>query len=82
VYVHPDTHGRGVGRALLNALIESTERAGIWTIQSGIFPENTASLALHAAAGFRTVGTREKLGRRDGSWRDVILLERRSPMIH
>jgi L-amino acid N-acyltransferase YncA len=82
VYVHPDTRGRGVGRALLNALIESTERAGIWTIQSGIFPENTASLALHAAAGFRTVGTREKLGRHDGVWRDVILLERRSPMIH
>ena len=82
VYVHPDARGRGVGRALLDALIESTERAGIWTIQSGIFPENTASLALHAAAGFRTVGTRERLGRHDGAWRDVILLERRSPMIH
>jgi L-amino acid N-acyltransferase YncA len=82
VYVHPDARGRGVGRALLNALIGSTEGAGIWTIQSGIFPENTASLALHAAAGFRTVGTRERLGRHHGVWRDVILLERRSPMIH
>jgi phosphinothricin acetyltransferase len=82
VYVHPDARGRGVGRALLNALIESTESAGIWTIRSGIFPENRASLALHAAAGFRTVGTHEKLGRHHGVWRDVILLERRSPMIH
>jgi L-amino acid N-acyltransferase YncA len=81
VYVHPDARGRGVGRALLEALIESTERAGIWTIQSGIFPENTPSLALHAAVGFRTVGTREKYGRHRGVWRDVILLERRSPMI-
>jgi L-amino acid N-acyltransferase YncA len=82
VYVHPGARGRGVGRALLDALIESTESAGIWTIQSGIFPENTASLALHAAAGFRTVGTREKLGCHNGVWRDVILLERRSPMIN
>ena len=82
VYVHPDARGRGVGRALLDVLIESTERAGIWTIQSGIFPENAASLALHAAAGFRTVGTRERLGRHRGVWRDVILLERRSPMIN
>ena len=82
VYVHPDARGRGVGRALLEALIESTESAGIWTIQSGIFPENTASLALHAASGFRTVGIREKLGRHHGVWRDVILLERRSPMIN
>jgi L-amino acid N-acyltransferase YncA len=82
VYVHPDARGRGVGRVLLEALIGSTERAGIWTIQSGIFPENAASLALHAAVGFRTVGTREKLGRHHGVWRDVILLERRSPMIN
>ena len=81
VYVHPDAHGRGVGRALLEALIDSTETAGIWTIQSGIFPENTASLALHAACGFRTIGTREKIGRHHGVWRDVLLLERRSPAI-
>jgi L-amino acid N-acyltransferase YncA len=82
VYVHPDARRLGVGRALLEALIESTERVGIWTIQSGIFPENTASLALHAAVGFRTVGTRERLGRHQGVWRDVILLERRSPVIN
>jgi L-amino acid N-acyltransferase YncA len=73
--------GRGVGRALLRALIDSTERAGIWTIQSGIFPENTASLALHHACGFRTIGTRERVGRHHGAWRDVLLLERRSPTV-
>jgi L-amino acid N-acyltransferase YncA len=81
VYVHPDAQGRGVGRALLAALIASTEEAGIWTIQSGIFPENTASLRLHAACGFRAVGVRERLGRHHGVWRDVTLLERRSPAI-
>jgi L-amino acid N-acyltransferase YncA len=81
VYVHPDARGRGVGRALLEALISSTERAGIWTIQSGVFPENTASIALHAACGFRVVGTRERLGRHHGAWRDVVLMERRSPAV-
>ena len=81
VYVHPHAAGGGVGRALLAALIESTEAAGIWTIQSGIFPENTASLALHARAGFRVVGLRERLGLHDGRWRDVILLERRSTSV-
>ncbi len=81
VYVHPDAHGNGIGRALLHALIISTEAAGIWTVQSGIFPENTASLRLHATSGFRTVGTRERLGKHHNTWRDVILLERRSPHI-
>lgn len=86
VYVHPDARGRGVGRRLLDALIESTEQAGIWTIQSGVFPENTASLSLHKAAGFRVVGTRERIGKMtygplEGQWRDVILLERRSPLV-
>ena len=80
VYVHPDARGRGVGSALLRSLIASTEAAGIWTIQSGVFPENTASLALHERAGFRRVGTRERLGRHHGRWRDVVLLERRSPV--
>jgi L-amino acid N-acyltransferase YncA len=78
VYVHPDARGRGVGRRLLDELIASTERAGIWTIESRIFPENTASAALHRAAGFRTVGTRERLGQHHGVWRDVVLIERRS----
>ncbi|CAL9631209.1 hypothetical protein SUDANB120_06103 [Streptomyces sp. enrichment culture] len=81
VYVHPDARGRGVARALLDALIASTEAAGIWTIQSGIFPENTASLALHQRAGFRMIGTRERIGRHHGTWRDVILLERRSTLV-
>ncbi|MEV4810822.1 GNAT family N-acetyltransferase [Micromonospora avicenniae] len=81
VYVHPDARGRGVGRVLLEALIASTEQAGIWTIQSGIFPENTASLALHAACGFRTVGTRRRIGHHHGVWRDVTLIERRSSVV-
>ncbi len=81
VYVHPAARGRGVARALLDAFVASTEAAGVWTIQSGVFPENTASLALHRAAGFRVVGTRERVGRHHGRWRDVIALERRSPMV-
>jgi L-amino acid N-acyltransferase YncA len=81
VYVDPAAQGRGVGRLLLDALIASTEAAGIWTIQSGAFPENTASLALHRRAGFRVIGTRERVGRHHGRWRDVILFERRSPVI-
>ncbi|MFI7647391.1 GNAT family N-acetyltransferase [Micromonospora sp. NPDC049460] len=80
VYVHPDARSHGIGRLLLDALIASTEQAGIWTIQSGVFPENTASLALHTACGFRTVGTRERVGRHHGTWRDVTLIERRSPI--
>ena len=84
VYVDPAVRRRGVGRALLEALIASTEAAGIWTIQSGVFPENTASLAVHHAAGFRTVGIRERIGRHESlgnRWRDVIFIERRSPRI-
>jgi phosphinothricin acetyltransferase len=61
--------------------VQSTEAAGIWTIQSGIFPENTASLALHEHAGFRRVGTRERVGRHHGRWRDVVLVERRSRIL-
>ncbi|MET8544309.1 N-acetyltransferase family protein [Kitasatospora sp. NPDC004799] len=81
VYVHPDAQGRGVARLLLEALIASTEAAGIWTIQSGVFPENAASLAVHAKAGFRVIGTRERIARHHGTWRDVLLVERRSPTI-
>jgi phosphinothricin acetyltransferase len=78
VYVDPAASGRGAGAGLLGALIDSTEAAGIWTIESGIFPENTASLRLHERAGFRVVGTRERLGCHHGRWRDVLLVERRS----
>lgn len=81
VYVHPDARGRGCGRLLLGALIELCERHGIWTIQSGIFPENTASLALHQRCGFRVVGRRERIGNHHGRWRDVLLVERRSTTI-
>ena len=81
VYVRPGARGRGVARSLLNALIASTEAGGIWTIQSGIFPENAASLAVHRRAGFRVIGTRERVGRHRGIWRDVVLLERRSPVV-
>jgi phosphinothricin acetyltransferase len=77
VYVAEPARGRGVGRALLTQLTWRAESAGIWTLQAGIFPENTASIALHHACGFRTVGRRERLGRREGIWRDVLLLERR-----
>ncbi|MBO3102361.1 GNAT family N-acetyltransferase [Cellulomonas fengjieae] len=82
LYVDPAVHGRGVGRTLLTALLEHARAAGVWTVQSGIFPENTASLALHAAVGFRVVGTRERLGRMTygplaDRWRDVVLVEKR-----
>jgi L-amino acid N-acyltransferase YncA len=81
VYVARDHHGRGVGRALMEQLIEKSESAGIWTIQTSIFPENAASLMLHHSVGFRVVGVRERIGKRDGLWRDTVLLERRSEVI-
>jgi phosphinothricin acetyltransferase len=81
IYVAPNAQGRGVGRALLDAVVASAERGGIWTVQTGIFPENQASVRLHEACGFRVVGVRERLGRFHGRWRDVVLLERRSPVI-
>lgn len=77
VYVAEAARGRGVGRTLLTQLVWRAESAGIWTVQAGVFPENTASIALHHACGFRTVGMRERLGKREGVWRDVLLLERR-----
>ena len=72
VYVSGQARRKGVGMALLTALIESSEREGIWTLQAGIFPENTASVELHRRAGFRVVGIRERLGSMDGRWRDVV----------
>lgn len=82
VYVHPDAQGRGVGRALLDTVIESSERAGIWTLLAGIFPENKPSIALHLAAGFRLIGIQERVGHHpladQPRWRDVARLERRS----
>jgi len=78
IYVSAETRGQGVGKALLAALVAAAERAGIWTLQSGTFPENAASIALQKACGFREVGRRERLGKMGGRWRDVVLLERRS----
>lgn len=81
VYVGAGARGQGVGTTLLQALVASSEEAGIWTLQAGIFPENRASLALHRRAGFREVGRRERIGALHGAWRDVLLLERRSPVV-
>lgn len=78
IYVTEPARGQGVGKALLNALVTESERIGLWTLQAGILRENAASIALHAACGFRVVGVRERIGRRDGVWRDVVLMERRS----
>jgi L-amino acid N-acyltransferase YncA len=81
VYVAAAARGQGVGLLLLEQLIASTEAAGIWTIQTGIFPENTASLRLHERAGFELVGRRKRIGKHAGVWRDVLLLERRSDTV-
>jgi len=82
VYVDANTRGRGVGRALLETLVPASEAAGIWTLIAGVQAENVASLALHAAVGFRRIGVQERIARdAAGRWRDVVLLERRSPSI-
>lgn len=81
VYVDADARGAGIGLRLLRALIETSEEAGLWTLEAGIFPENEASLRIHEKAGFRLVGRRERLGRLHGRWRDVLLLERRSDSV-
>jgi L-amino acid N-acyltransferase YncA len=78
IYVDPAARGLGVARILLRALINSSESAGIWTVQSSLFPENAASRALHRSAGFREVGRRERIAQHHGRWRDTILIERRS----
>ena len=78
VYIAAAAQGQGIGKALLNALIASSEATGLWTLQAGIFRENAASIALHEACGFRIVGYRERLGQLNGVWHDVILMERRS----
>jgi phosphinothricin acetyltransferase len=79
VYVSDDARGQGIGRQLLDAVIRSADAADIWTIQTGIFPENAVSIELHRRCGFRVVGVRERLGRLAGSWRDVVFMERRKP---
>ncbi|SCY45521.1 phosphinothricin acetyltransferase [Flavobacterium anhuiense] len=81
VYVDPAHSGKGIGLNLLNELVRQSEAEGIWTLQAGIFPENAASLSIHEKAGFKILGTREKIGKQNGIWRDTILLERRSAVI-
>ena len=78
VYVAERARGQGIGLNLLRSLVEVSEKADIWTLQAGIFPENVASIEVHKRCGFRVVGTREKIGCMDGRWRDVVLMERRS----
>jgi phosphinothricin acetyltransferase len=78
VYVAPDAQGLGLGRLLLNRLINESEMNGVWTLQNSIFPENVASLNLHRSFGFREVGRRERIAQLDGVWRDTIFMERRS----
>lgn len=78
VYIAKDWRGKGVGRTLLKMLVMESENTGIWTLQASIFPENVASLNLHRSCGFRVVGTRERIGKRGGVWRDTLFLEKRS----
>ena len=78
IYIAAEERGRGLGRHLLQALIDVSEQAGVWTLQASIFPENKVSIHLHQACGFRIVGYRERIGKHHGLWRDTILLERRS----
>lgn len=77
VYVAESARGQGIGSTLLTELLDRADEAGFWTIQTSIFPENAASIALHTRCGFREVGTRERIARLDGAWRDTVLLERR-----
>jgi len=80
-YVAAEARGGGLGKELLAAVISSSERGGIWTLQTGVFPENEASLGLLERFGFRIVGTHERIGRLHGVWRDVVLVERRSEVV-
>lgn len=81
IYVAARARGSGIGKTLLESLVEHSEACGIWTLQAGIFPENVASIALHKSCGFREVGLRHRLGQLAGIWRDVLLLERRSSRV-
>ncbi len=81
IYVAASSRGKGVGRKLLEALIDSAEAHGIWTLQGSTFSENAGSIAVQERCGFRVVGRRERIGKRDGAWRDTVLLERRSAKV-
>ena len=81
VYVSKNSRGLGIGERLMSELIKASEMEGYWTLQSGIFPENLSSIRLHEKAGFRRIGYRERIGKRDGVWKDNVLMERRSKII-
>ncbi|MBT1686174.1 GNAT family N-acetyltransferase [Dawidia soli] len=81
IYVHPGHAGKGIGTTLMRHLVEQSEAAGIWTLYASIFPENTASIKLHEAAGFREIGYRERIAQMDGKWRNTVLFERRSEIV-
>jgi phosphinothricin acetyltransferase len=81
VYVNRNMHGQGIGRLLLQTLVTESEQHGIWTLQASIFPENAASVSLHKSCGFREVGTRQRIGKMRGIWRDTVLFERRSKQV-
>jgi phosphinothricin acetyltransferase len=81
IYIAENFRGKGIGKSLLLKLIEESEAAGLWTLQSGIFPENTASIRLHEQCSFRIIGYREKIGKKDGVWKDNIIMERRSKIV-
>lgn len=80
VYVADGFRGRGIGKALLHKQVTAADAAGLWTLQTAIFTENRASIALHHSAGYRTIGLRERIAQRDGVWHDTVFLERRSPV--
>lgn len=81
VYVATASRGMGVGRLLMEAVIKESESVGLWTLQSGIFPENEGSIRLHEKMGFRCIGKRERVGKLDGVWKDNVLFERRSKIV-
>ena len=81
IYIADGMRGRGIGKALITHQVRAAEEAGFWTLQTSIFPENQASIRLHEWAGFRVVGTRERIAQLEGQWRDTMLLERRSPLV-
>ena len=81
VYIARKWQGQGIGRALLETLVNESEKNGIWTLQASVFPENVASVSLHKSCGFREVGTRERIGKMKVVWRDTLLLERRSKLV-
>ena len=81
IYIAKNYANYGIGNSLLSELVSKSENEGIWTLQAGIFPENESSIAIHSKNGFKTIGVREKLGKMNGAWRDILFMERRSKVV-